>query len=52
MSSDTCVAYVRDALGDPGIAVEIESVQRWAATADYAERLREGNVFLAATPPT
>lgn len=57
MSPDTCIGYVRDALGDPGIAVEIENVQRWAATAEYAERLREKNVFLAGDsahvmPPT
>jgi 2-polyprenyl-6-methoxyphenol hydroxylase-like FAD-dependent oxidoreductase len=57
MSAETCIGYVRDALGDPAIPVEIESVQRWAATAEYAERLRDGNVFLAGDsahvmPPT
>ena len=57
MSAATCIGYVRDALGDPDIPVEIENVQRWSASAEYAERLGDGRVFIAGDaahvmPPT
>jgi 2-polyprenyl-6-methoxyphenol hydroxylase-like FAD-dependent oxidoreductase len=57
MSTPTCIAHVREALGDPEIEVEIENVQRWSASAEYAARLQAGRIFLAGDsahvmPPT
>jgi 2-polyprenyl-6-methoxyphenol hydroxylase-like FAD-dependent oxidoreductase len=56
-SEDTCIRYVREALGAPDLPVQIENVQRWSATADWAERFSDGRVLLAGDavhvmPPT
>jgi 2-polyprenyl-6-methoxyphenol hydroxylase-like FAD-dependent oxidoreductase len=42
-----CEEYVRIALGDPSIPVEIEDVMKWQARADPADRYQSGRVFLA-----
>ena len=57
MSEETCIGYVREALGAADIPVQIENIQRWAATADNAARFSEGRIFLAGDgvhvmPPT
>jgi len=57
-SDERCIGYVREALGARAdLPIEVENVQRWAAMADWAERMREGCVFLAGDaahvmPPT
>jgi 2-polyprenyl-6-methoxyphenol hydroxylase-like FAD-dependent oxidoreductase len=56
-TAEDCVRYVRDALGDPDLPVEVEDVQRWAAAAEWAERFAAGRVLLAGDsahvmPPT
>jgi 2-polyprenyl-6-methoxyphenol hydroxylase-like FAD-dependent oxidoreductase len=57
-SETKCVEYVRDALGaQDDLPIEIENVQRWNAAADWAERMRMGDVFIAGDaahvmPPT
>jgi 2-polyprenyl-6-methoxyphenol hydroxylase-like FAD-dependent oxidoreductase len=57
-SDERCVAYVREALGAPDdLPIHVENVQRWNASSEWAERLRNGRVFLAGDsahgmPPT
>ena len=47
MSEARCAELVRAALGVPDLPVEIENVQPWNASADWAERFQEGRIFLA-----
>jgi len=58
VSTERCVELVRTALGAADdLAVEVESVQRWSASAVTAEHFGSGRVFLVgdsahAMPPT
>lgn len=47
LTDQRCVELVRAGLGDPDIAVEIDDVMKWQATAEVADCWRSGNVFLA-----
>lgn len=47
LTTQRCEEYVRIALGDPSIPVEVEDVMKWQARADPAERYQSGRVFLA-----
>ncbi|ACL42539.1 MULTISPECIES: FAD-dependent monooxygenase [Micrococcaceae] len=46
LTEEGCVDLVRAALGDDSIAVEIDDVMRWQATAQVAERMQSGRIFL------
>ncbi|HEY9473377.1 MAG TPA: FAD-dependent monooxygenase [Mycobacteriales bacterium] len=58
MDPARCADYVRTALGAaPDLPVEIDSVQRWSASAACAETFQNGRIFLAGDsahvmPPT
>jgi len=57
LSTDRAIELVRTALGDPDIAVDVESVQRWSASSGAAESFGRGRVLLAGDsahvmPPT
>ena len=47
MSEARCTEIVRAALGVPDLPIEIENVQPWNASAEWAERFQEGRIFLA-----
>ncbi|MEV7287065.1 FAD-dependent monooxygenase [Streptomyces sp. NPDC093252] len=54
---ESCLRIVRDAIGVPGLPVEIEGARRWRMDAKVASSWRSGNVFLVGDaahrfPPT
>jgi 2-polyprenyl-6-methoxyphenol hydroxylase-like FAD-dependent oxidoreductase len=47
LTTERCVGLVQLALGTRDVPVSIDNVMPWSAEANWAERLREGRVFLA-----
>ena len=47
LTEERCLEWVRLALGADDVPIEIENVMPWKASADVAERFRDGRVFLA-----
>lgn len=57
LSVERAVQHVRDAVGDPQLAVQVEDVASWVAVSRAAERYGRGRVFIAGDaahhmPPT
>jgi hypothetical protein len=47
MTAERAAELVRAAIGDPDIAVTIDDVAPWEATAEVADRYRDGRILLA-----
>lgn len=47
LTEERCLEYVHAGLGTDEVPVSIENVMHWQSTADVAERLCQGRVFLA-----
>jgi 2-polyprenyl-6-methoxyphenol hydroxylase-like FAD-dependent oxidoreductase len=47
LTNERSIEYLHAAFGTADVPATIENVMHWKATADVAERLREGRVFLA-----
>jgi 2-polyprenyl-6-methoxyphenol hydroxylase-like FAD-dependent oxidoreductase len=47
LTEERCLEWVRLALGSDEVPIEIENVMPWKASADVADRFRDGRVFLA-----
>lgn len=47
LTEERSLEFMRVALGTDDIPIKIENVMHWQATADTAERFREGRIFLA-----
>ncbi len=57
LTKERCVAFIRQAVGVPDLAVEVQGVSVWEASAVVADRYRDGPVFLTGDaahemPPT
>lgn len=55
--ADGCRAWIRSAVGDPDLAIEIRAIGSWTMNATVADRFRHGPVFLVGDaaqqmPPT
>lgn len=46
LSNERCIELVRSGLGDPDIAVEIDDVMRWQASAEVSDSFQSDRVFL------